>query len=152
MIGIGNAMQSLELSLDSGQTGQNKELVVMRNGALADPVTGRIVKGPAGGAELAKLRWQRAQAEARAGMAEAGRKLGHGKTASAAWQAICEHAATQAMAHPTPRESVVAARFVGEASGYLVKASAEQSSSSPALSLQLNSDALRLLLDRLASR
>ena len=131
-------------------------LRVLKNGALADPETGRIVANPGGGksaitpantSEFAKLRAERYRQAAVAGMRRAASASGAG-TSGAAWGYIVEKQSELATMIDKGRSSTEAARFVGSAIGVLGgPKQAEQGQNG--VNQVLPGDTLRRLLDDL---
>jgi hypothetical protein len=113
---------------DEAKPGQ-QQLITLKNGALVDPVTRRIVANPGGGksaitpantSEFARLRAEKYRREAAAGMVRAVSASGSpAGTPAAAWGWIVEQQTALAGAIDKGRSSTEAARFVGSAIGIL---------------------------------
>lgn len=110
---------------DQADQVDQSHLVVARNGALRDPVTGRIIANPPGGpttaidpsvaAAYSRRRWQLYRQAA----ADAVKRANPANTPYAAWGVIVERQAALAADIERGRASTEAARFVGSALGAL---------------------------------
>jgi hypothetical protein len=109
---------------DEAKPGQ-QQLITLKNGALVDPVTRRIVANPGGGksaitpavsSDMLKLRAEKYRQAAAAGL---GRVPGGPGSPVAAWGWLIEKQAALAADIEKGRSSTEAARFVGTAIGVL---------------------------------
>jgi hypothetical protein len=130
---------------------------VLKNGALADPSTGRFVTTPGGGkkaitpantGEMARLRAEKYRQAAAAGLARS--VGGAGGKPVAAWSHIVEKQSELAVDTEKGRSSTEAARFVGAAVGILgAEARAERVEGATGGAGPVPLDTLRALLDDL---
>ena len=101
-------------------TDENKETKVLANGAIADVKTGVIIRGaPLSSSQaraIAKKRWEKAQAAAIRGL----RHASGSDSALQAWSDLIGEQYKLAMNIDAARASTEAARFVGQAAGFLV--------------------------------
>ena len=132
----------------------------LANGAIYDHAVKRIVANPPGGpatgikshsqaVALATARWQKAAAAGRAGLRRAALS---GKTAYAGWEDIVYTRSKHAMDPKAQRDGVEAARFVGQATGFLRDRQAGSEPPATGATMQISSELGLAIAEMLASR
>lgn len=135
------------------------EVITLSNGALQDASTGKIVSMQKGNTEhsraMARARWDKAAAAARAAMAESVASSGVvtadvRKSPVKAWGQIVGHAAELAMMSDSARGMSDLASFVGKATGMLPsgKESDDPAPGTVRLSADVSADTLLDMLAR----
>jgi hypothetical protein len=127
------------------------DIVVAKNGALRDAKTGRIVPGgkittaitPSNAVAMANSRWQKYHAAAVRGL----RSRSASNNALDAWSDIVAAQADLATDTDKGRASTEAARFVAQAVDAVPNRQAAGGGDNPAVALNLNAQALKMLID-----
>src|SRR3990167_1443945 len=141
---------------DAGQQ-PPEGVIVASNGAWLDAETGKFspggkprtaIKTTSQAVALANLRWQRAAAAATTGL----KRLSNKQSALHAWSKIVEHQGGLAMDPKAKRSSTEAARFVGQATGFLRDRQSGGEPPATGATMQISSEVGLAIAEMLASR
>lgn len=143
------SVQEGEAVVGYGEGIDPERVIVLRNGALYNRDTGRIFKGPTvppinseNSRQMTERRREKAAEAAMRGM----RKAIEGGTAYDTWEKVVEIQTRKALDEYNGRVGIDAARFVGNASGFIGRQGEEEVEG---VEVKIGRDALRVMMDRL---